>query len=261
MAAEITLRNFIWVFLLLVIPLGVSSYLKLKLNKTIITAVGRMTLQLFLVGIFLEYIFKLNNPWLNIGWLTVMILTAVLSALNRSQLKLSFIFLPVFISFIISTLSILFYFNFFIIHLSYLFDARYLIALGGMLLGNILSVNIIAINSFYKTLRNSTKLYFYRLAAGATLYEALMPFLRDSFRLTLTPVLAKTATMGIVSLPGMMTGQILGGSSPQTAIRYQIAIMIAIFTAGVISIVLTFFLAIKKSFDKCGILHQNIFKK
>ncbi len=261
MAVEITLIRFFWVFLLLLIPLGVSKYLQLNLSKAILTAVSRMTIQLFLVGIFLKYIFYLNNMWLNLGWLLLMTFTAVFSALNRSKLKLTFIFLPVLISFIISTFSILFYFNFFILRLDYLFDARYLIALGGMLLGNILSVNIIVINSFYQSLHSSTKVYLYRLALGANQLEALLPFIRRSFRLTLTPILAKTATYGIVALPGMLTGQILGGSSPETAIRYQIAIMIAIFTAGVLSIILTFILATRKSFNQCGILKSNIFKK
>ncbi len=261
MAVEIILIRFFWVFLLLLIPLGVSRYLQLNLSKAILVAVSRMTIQLFLVGIFLKYIFYLNNMWLNLGWLLLMTFTAVFSALHRSKLKLTFIFLPVFISFIISTFSILFYFNFFVLRLDYLFDARYLIALGGMLLGNVLSVNIIAINSFYQSLRSSTKVYLYRLALGASQLEALLPFIRSSFRLTLIPVLAKTATMGIVSLPGMMTGQILGGSSPETAIRYQIAIMVAIFTAGVLSIVLTFVLATRKSFNHCGILKPNILKK
>ncbi len=261
MAADISVGGLGLAFVLLIIPISVSLHFQLGITKTIITSVVRMTVQLVLVGFFLKYIFYFNNIWLTLGWLVFMILTAILSALNRSRLKLKFIFSPVFVSFVISTFSILLYFNYFVIHLDYLFDARYLIALGGMLLGNILSVNIVAVNSFYQSITDSSKLYLYRLAMGANQYEALIPFLRSSFRLSLMPVLAKTATMGIVSLPGMMTGQIIGGSSPQTAIRYQIAIMIAIFSAGVLSILITFLLSIKKSFDSYGILRVKIFKK
>ena len=260
MAIDITISGLIFAFALLTIPILVSQYLRLGLTKTILVSVGRMSVQLLLVGLFLKYIFYFNNLWLNIGWLLLMILTAILSALNRSKLRLKFIFTPIFISFVISTISILLYFNHFVIGLRYLFDARYLIALGGMLLGNILSVNIVAVNSFYQSIASSTKLYLYRLAMGANQYEALIPFIRNSFRLALMPVLAKTATMGIVALPGMMTGQIIGGSSPQTAIRYQIAIMVGIFTAGVLSILLTFILAIRKSFDSYGILKSKIGK-
>jgi putative ABC transport system permease protein len=74
------------------------------------------------------------------------------------------------------------------------------------------------------------------------------------------PTLAKTATMGIVTLPGMMSGQIIGGSSPSVAIRYQIAIMLAIFTSGALSTLLTLVLSIKSSFNNFGVLKSNIFK-
>lgn len=95
---------------------------------------------------------------------------------------------------------------------------------------------------------------------GSTHGEALSPFLRNSFQLALLPALAKTATMGIVSLPGMMSGQIIGGSSPSTAIRYQIAIMIAIYVCGVVSVLLAILFSSKKCFNSYGVLKENIFK-
>jgi len=260
-AVRITIFGLLASFLLLLIPLVVSYFFKLKMAKTTLVAVGRMTVQLLLVGVFLEYIFKLNNLWLNLFWLVFMIFTAIFSAVSRVQLKMKEVFSPLVFAFIVSTFLILFYFNAFIIGLDYLFDARYLIALGGMLLGNVLGVNITAINSFFQELRQQNKLYLYRLSLGATKKEALDPFTKHSFRLSLLPMLAKTATMGIVSLPGMMTGQILGGSAPSTAIFYQIAIMVAIYSCGVLSILLTLFFLTRKSFNSYGVLRQNIFKK
>lgn len=190
-----------------------------------------------------------------------MIITAIFSAISRAKLKFKIIFVPILIAFTTSTLLILFYFNAFVIKLDYLFEARYLIALGGMLLGNVLSVNITAVNSFYQEIRSQHKFFLYRLAMGANQREALEPFLRRSFQLALLPALAKTATIGVVSLPGMMTGQILGGSSPATAIRYQIAIMIAIYTCGALSVLMTLLLSTKKSFDSYGVLKENIFAR
>jgi len=64
-----------------------------------------------------------------------------------------------------------------------------------------------------------------------------------------------------VYLPGMMTGQILGGASPQTAIKYQIAIYVAILTSVSLSVTLTILFTMKSSFDEYGILRQDIFKK
>ena len=258
---EIKLVGLFLAFLLLIIPLSISYWFKLGMVKTTIWSIGRMSIQLALVGIFLEYIFNLNNMWLNLLWLILMIITAIFSATSRSKLKLKVIFWPIAIAFTFSTLLILFYFNAFVIQLNYLFEARYLIALGGMLLGNVLGVNITAINSFYQNIRSQNKFFLYRLAMGANQQEALEPFLRQSFQLALLPALAKTATMGVVSLPGMMTGQIWGGSPPATAINYQIAIMIAIYTCGALSVLLTLLLSTKKCFNKYGILKENIFKK
>lgn len=260
-AIEITTLGLGAAFALLIIPLLISQTLKLGLTKTTLWSIGRMSIQLLLVGTFLEYIFVLNKTWLNLSWLMLMIMTAIFSAMSRSKLKTAVFFKPVLIAFCVSTLVILFYFNAVVIKLDYIFEARYLIALGGMLLGNVLSLNIVAINSFYQEIRSQNKFFLYRLAMGATKKEAIAPFLKHSFQLALLPALAKTATMGIVSLPGMMTGQILGGSSPATAIKYQIAIMIAIYTSGALSVLMTLLLSTAKTFTAYGVLKNDIFKK
>lgn len=247
-------------FILLIIPFSINHLLKLKIGKTTLLSITRMSIQLLLVGAFLEYIFVLNNMWLSLLWLILMITTAIFSAVSKTKLKFKIIFWPITFSFLISTLGILFYFNTFVIKLDNLFEARYLIALGGMLLGNVLSINIIIINSFYQSIRSQKKLFLYRLAMGASQREALAPFLQKSFQLALLPTLAKTATMGIVTLPGMMTGQILGGSSPTTAIHYQIAIMIAIYVCGSLSTSLTLLFSTKKCFNNYGVIKEGIFK-
>ena len=77
----------------------------------------------------------------------------------------------------------------------------------------------------------------------------------------LKPNIASMATMGIVFIPGMMTGQILGGSSPITAIKYQIAIMLTIFVIVSVTITLTTLFTIKSSFTELGMLKSHIFKQ
>jgi len=260
-AIEISNTGLLFAFLLLIIPLLIDYKFKLKMTRPTLWSIGRMTIQLALVGIFLEYIFNLNSFWLNFLWLMLMVITAVFSAVNSSKIKFKVIFWPVFVAFFFPTLVILLYFNACIIQLDYLFEARYLIALGGMLLGNVLSVSIVAINSFYQEIHSQNKFFLYRLAMGSSQPEALAPFLRHSFQLALLPALAKTATIGIVSLPGMMSGQIIGGSSPTTAIRYQIAIMIAIYVCGALSVLLSLVLSNKNCFNSYGVLKENIFKK
>ncbi len=129
------------------------------------------------------------------------------------------------------------------------------------MLGNTLKSNIVTMKSFYNSVDSDEKRYHYRLAMGATKNEALLPYLRNSLRISLAPNLATMATVGIVSLPGMMTGQILGGSPPGLAVRYQVMVMVAIFFNSFFSNILQIFLTHRFSFNKFGILRKEVFKK
>jgi putative ABC transport system permease protein len=99
------------------------------------------------------------------------------------------------------------------------------------------------------------------LSQGARFSEAAHPFIRDAVRGALAPTVASMATIGLVSLPGMMTGVILGGADPMTAIKYQIAIMIAIFTGTSITVYLAIVLTARIGFDSYGMLERSIFRK
>ena len=236
-----------------------SLFLKIKLVKPLLYATARMAIQLILIGFFLKYLFAWNNPYINMLWLLVMITTAVFSAIKHSSVKINKIIIPVLASFTTATLGVIFYLNIFVIRPNNIFDVRYLVILSGMLLGNSLRGNIIGINTFYKTLKSDNKRYLYTLALGATKYEALLPYLRESVQLALRPSFAAMATMGIVALPGMMTGVILGGTSPEVAIKYQIMIMIGIVTSTIISVVLSILTTMHICFNQYGILRNDVF--
>ena len=106
--------------------------------------------------------------------------------------------------------------------------------------------------------KNETTFLSY-LLMGATLKEAVHPFMREAIRTSLAPTIATMMTIGIVSLPGMMTGQILGGSFPLVAIKYQIMIMIGIFTSLVLSMVTSLYLSLPFAFDRMLMLKSEIF--
>ncbi len=256
---EISLWGILYAFFLLIIPLFLSFRFKIGLIKPLLYAVSRMTVQLALIGVFLKYLFKINNPLLNSLWLAIMILVAVVSAVKNSTLKAGKIVMPAFVSFSIVTFFIVFYLNYNVLRLRNLFDARYLIILGGMILGNSLRGNIIGISSFYKNIKIEKKKFLYILSLGATQNEAIMPYLREAIMLALRPTFASMATMGIVALPGMMTGVILGGADLQTAIKYQIVINLSIVVSTITSVVLTILMTVKFSFEKNGLLKEDIF--
>ncbi len=246
-------------FLLLIIPITLSLIFNFKLIKPLLYSATRMSIQLILVGIFLKYLFLWNNAFLNTAWLIIMITVAVFSAVRHSSIKVSKVLIPSLIAFSTATFSILFYLNIVVLPLKNIFYSCYLVVLGGMLLGNSLRGNIIGISTFYKNIKNDTKKYLYVLSLGASRHEALLPYFRESIQLAIKPSIASMATMGIVSLPGMMTGVILGGAAPETAIKYQIMIMLAIITSTITSVVLTILLTSRIGFNKYGILQQDLF--
>jgi putative ABC transport system permease protein len=259
-AVDISYLSLFFTILLLLVPLAISYYLRLGLAKQTLISAARMALQLFLVGIFLNYIFVFNNALLNIAWLFMMVCFAVSSVISSTKLSYRYFFIPSLFAFVLANYSLLLYFNSVIVRIDYIFDAKYVIAIGGMLLGNALRGNIIGIGNFYNEIRKDEKLYFYYLASGASKKEALIPFFRKSMHSAIRPTIANMATMGIVSLPGMMTGQILGGSSPLVAIKYQIAIMIAIFVSSMLSICLSVLFTVRVCFDEYAVLRKKIFR-
>ena len=122
----------------------------------------------------------------------------------------------------------------------------------GIIMGNMLGVNVIGLNTYYAGLRREQQLYYFLLGNGATRNEAIAPFVRQVLIKAFSPGIANMAVTGLVALPGTMIGQILGGSSPHVAIKYQIMIVVITVVASMLSLMMTIFLASRKSFDSYG---------
>ncbi len=259
-AVDLGILNLTFYYSLLIIPLGLMLWLKIPMVGKTIIAVVRMTLQLAFVGLYLQVVFKINSPWLNSLWLVVMIVVADLSIIRGAGLHLFRFLVPLFCALVIGTAVPLIPFVGPLLNHSNLMDAQYVIPIGGMILGNCLRADIIGIKHFYDSMRKSEKVFLHSLAQGARLNEALRPYLRDACQAALMPTVATIATIGLVALPGMMTGVILGGANPVTAIKYQIAIMIAIFTGTAITVVMAILMTIRTSFTPYGVLDKRSFK-
>ncbi len=247
-------------YLLLLFPLAFILFYRVKLLKPLTVSVLRLTVQLLMVGLYLQLVFKLNAWWLNILWLIVMLVVADISLINSSRLRHRRFYLPIFVSLAIGTGIPLIYLLGVIVRLPDLLDARYFIPVAGMILGNSLRADIVGLSTFYKSLHTEEKTYLLALAQGATLNEAVRPFLQRAYTASLSPTIATMATIGIVSLPGMMTGIILGGTDPFLAIKYQIAIMMAIFSGTALAVILGILLTLKTSFSRYGVLNPDVFK-
>jgi putative ABC transport system permease protein len=242
-AQDISWLDLGWGYLLIIIPILIFKYYETGLVKTTLIAIGRMTLQLYLVGLYLGFIFKLNNVWVNILWVTMMVVIASFTTINRANLNRKIFFVPTMLAMLVVIFSIDFYFLGVVVKLDYLFDARYFIPITGMLIGNSMSNNIVAFNVYFKNLDKNQVQYKFALANGATKNEALKSFIKEALVKSLSPTLATTSVVGLISLPGMMTGQILGGQDPSVAIKYQIMIMITILVSSLMSVILSILLS------------------
>ncbi len=257
--ADISFARLAAGYSLLLAPLAFLLWYRLPLFKDSLIAVVRMTVQLLFVGFYLQVVFEWNNFWLNAAWLLVMIAVADASIVRGCGLRLARFALPVFIALLAGTLVPLLFFMGPILRQANWLEAQYVIPIGGMILGNCLRADIVGVTRFYRSIRDGEPLFLHHLAQGARLSEAAAPFLRDAAQAALAPTVASMATIGLVSLPGMMTGVILGGADPMTAIKYQIAIMIAIFSGTAITVPVAIWLTMKSSFNGYGVLDRGIF--
>jgi len=248
-------------YALMLIPIFIFWYYKTALVKDTLWATIRMTVQLLLVGFYLDFIFKIDSVFINIIWVLLMSIIASYTIVQRSHLSYRLFFLPVLLSGIISIAITDAYFLGFVIKLDNVFNARYFVPITGMLLGNTIRTVIISLDSFYKKIDEEQNKYRWYLANGATAKEARLPFMREALRVAFNPLIATTAIMGLISLPGMMTGQILGGSNPNVAVKYQIMLLITIFSSAILNVVLTIWFSNKIAFDTFDNLQQNIFRK
>lgn len=246
---------------LCLLPWLLIRLIGLRLNRDIVIGILRMSIQLALVGIYLKTLFDLNNPWLNGLWILVMLIVADLTILRRAGLKARYFALAAFTAIASSVLFSTAYLVILVIQPTHYYDARYIVPLAGMILGNCLQGNVIALERFFSELRKNENEYATFLMLGATRWEAVRPYFRNAIKAALNPTIAGMATMGLVSLPGMMTGQILGGSEPLLAVKYQIAIMICIFTSTTMACIINLKLSLTIAFNAFDVLRDEVIDK
>lgn len=242
--------------LLMFVPVYFLWRFKTGLLKPILTGTVRMIVQLFLIGAYLRFLFEWDNPYVNFLWVIIMVGVAAETALTRTKLKRGLLMIPVSIGFLSTVVLVGLYFLGFVLRLDNIFSAQYFIPVFGIIMGNMLGVNVMGLNTYYAGLHREQQLYYYLLGNGASRNEAIAPFVRQALIKAFSPGIANMAVTGLVALPGTMIGQILGGSSPNVAIKYQIMIVVITTVASMLSLMITIFLASRKSFDSYGRLLQ-----
>ncbi|MEZ4226118.1 MAG: iron export ABC transporter permease subunit FetB [Polyangiaceae bacterium] len=211
---------------LLVLVAGlVSVALRLSLERKLLVASVRTVVQLGCVGYALAWVFRIESPWLLFGVLTVMTAAAGRAAVARSSRRFEGAQAYSFITLVLTGLLTTFAVTGAIIGVRPWYHAQYVIPLLGMVLGNSLTGVSLTLDSLLTELDEQRARVEMELALGASRWEAARDPLRDAARRGMIPILNSMTVVGIVSLPGMMTGQILEGADPLQAVKYQIVVM------------------------------------
>lgn len=227
---ELNLINFGLVYLLLIVVLAIMKKAKISQTKLLIVASIRMTVQLVLAGLVLTYIIKNPHPIFTGLYLIAMTVFAIHQVLSKNKGLNRNFKIAVSASITGAGLMIVLFFVGIIVGMN-IFNPQYTIPLGGMIIGNSMTGVTLGIKTFTENLKTQRNKIDSLLNLGVTPKKILLPFVNNALETALLPTLNSMVGMGIISLPGMMTGQILSGTLPTTAILYQIAIMIAICAA------------------------------
>ena len=247
-ANTVNVSNFslVLALFLVLVALGISAKEKLGLNKDIIWAVVRTVLQLILVGFVLRYIFQVNNVALTLFMTLFIIFNASLQAYKRNpsqRKKFWQSFLAIFVS-TAATLAVL------IFEEAIKFVPSQVIPISGMIASN----SMVAIGLCYRQMNtqfiDQRQQILEKLSLGAPVKVASLSILRQAIRMGMQPTIDSAKTVGLVSLPGMMSGLIFAGVDPVYAIKYQIMVMFMLLSATSLGAVIAGYFAYRNYFNQ-----------
>lgn len=220
------------------IAIALSLWQKLGLEKQLAYSSVRSLMQLIAVGYILDIVFAIDDWWAVVVILGIMLTIATIVTRNRIDQKLKGLLSTVALSLVGSSLFTLAYVILLIVQPNRWYEPQYLIPLAGMLFGNAMNSASLAGDRLLSSINQNRLEIETHLCLGATSHQAISSYKREAIRTGLIPILNNMVVMGLVSLPGMFTGQVLGGSDPLDAASYQILIVFAIVLTNIISTVL-----------------------
>lgn len=235
---------------LLVVNGIISVALRLGLERQLLIAGVRTVVQLALIGFVLQWVFTLSDWAPVVALLTVMTVIAGVSAVQRTEHRfpgvwsvgIASVWLS---SWLVGAAALLG-----IVHVEPWYRPQYAIPLVGMILGNTLSGISLGLDRFAGELGGRRDEVEGLLALGATRWEAALPIIRDAVRTGMIPIINSMMVVGIVSLPGMMTGQLLAGQAPVETVKYQIVIMFLIASGTALGTVLAVLLSYRRLLNR-----------
>ncbi|HFI0105832.1 TPA: iron export ABC transporter permease subunit FetB [Streptococcus suis] len=232
------------VFGLVLVAMGISQKEKLGLTKDILMAVVRTVLQLIFVGYILKFIFQASNVFLSLAMVLIILFNASVQANKRNPNSKKSLLHP-FLALLASTgltLTIL------ILSGAIQFIPSQVIPISGMLASNAMTAIGLSYRAMYKSFTDNRQQVLEKLSLGATVKLASQDILREAIKTGMQPTIDSAKTVGLVSLPGMMSGLIFAGVDPVHAIRYQIMVMFMLLSATSLASVIASYAAYKTYF-------------
>ena len=231
----------------LMLVAGLVSW-KLELGQTrrIVVSSVRCFMQLLAAGFLLTYLFEFQTWWLVALVLAAMVIAATQIAVSRVKSRIPGLVPSVFVSLFVSSLVVGFIVVEGVVRADPWFHARQVVPIVAM------AAVAVAIDRLFSDLDARASEMFSLTALGATPREAAAPSLKAAIGAGMTPVLANMSAAGIVTFPGMMTGQLLAGADPLSAAKYQIVVMLMLSAANTVAIVTACFMTYRKRFAPDG---------
>lgn len=228
---------------------AVSIGLGLRLERRLALASVRTVVQLLLIGLVLRYVFGLEEWWAVILVLIFMTGMAARAAVQRPSRTFQGAAWRAFATLILCGLLTTFAVTSLVVGVEPWYKPQYVIPLLGMVLGNSLNGISLAIDQLLEILDERREVVEMELALGASKWEAARDPVAEAVRRGMIPIINSMMVVGIVSLPGMMTGQILEGADPFEAVKYQIVVMFMIAAATSLGCIGATLFAFKRLFN------------
>ena len=248
--------DLLWAALPLAASMGLLAVLRLGQVRPMAIALARLVVQLWLLGLVLRAIFRAENPWLVLATASVMLAVASHTVGTRQPTSRWLIRAEALVAMALGIAVPMAVSVTLALHLQPWYRPETFIPLFGMILGNSVTGVSLAAERLASDLKSDRDLVEQRLALGATSRQAAMPALRSAVRAGLTPIINNMAIAGIVSIPGMMTGQILAGSDVMEAIRYQILIYLGITATATLSTLILLEIRLRRYFTAAHQLRE-----
>lgn len=229
-----------------IIPLILSKILNLKLEKDTIIATIRSIIQLLAVGFILSFVFSADH-FIYILLMVLLMIVAATHNIRKKGQKIKGITWKIAITLLfieLLTQSILLGFQ--IVPAT----AQYIISISGMVIGNAMVLSILFLNRFTAEIEASKEETELILSLGGTPKQAVERQLKNAIKTSMIPTIESQKTMGLVQLPGMMSGQIIAGADPLQAVQFQLLIVFLLLTNATVTSVMLGFLSYPTLFNE-----------